>query len=747
MQALMTEGFLKPQPTSGRKPKYGLIFQVVLLLGFAICLRLFFFTGPIYEESYATLKRGYELTIIVQENIQAGRLFELLEIPSRVGLRKLSSYAPVSVFYLVAGVSDYASIGFALASSLLNLISLFLIVRVWHGTKVALVSLFLWAFIPQEIILATVPRLNTISLPLLSGSLFVFVLGFEKQQRHLVGAGVFLGLLLMVSNNILGGYLLALVTTYFFWRRGYFKIIWYGLLCLAIALVFLYGSNALLVGYRTLAESMGGLQLIVILIIVITTTRSSKNKPESYDVIGLSLTFLFLVIHQQTMSRLQFSYEIEIYIWVISMLIMAQYIALLLEARTIKRFLVIAAPLILLLVVIIDKTQGTLIPNYGDLEHVGSTLFLTLKILASVTILAAIVSPLFFMSASRMGVGVALVLLASFALSLLPGIWGKKLTQPYQLSNMHEIMDTLQNQYIDLPIYVNEPQLFNLLHYTSKFDENLQVLTFEKKTQISNGFVVVREGSLADIPSDWVYIKVVGKLGHPRLVIFRTLQADFAQTELAISVGSAEESITRFNLQRLYRAYMNVDEHCAAYYAWLRAEKSGDSDTFEYLIIEPHSACFVYSKNEDLFSKLFQSNEGNSFSESGVVYSNQIRVRALDDLDSVRIFHWNKFYPDSRIFDIEIILEPGKFYLYEATIRSQALVTSLYWAAGGEEFAALIDDFPEWRQVSILMATPNWAEPTGVKLSPVLFDHFAFVDLKNAHLIEIDEINYSFDLP
>ena len=721
---------------------YRLLMQLAFILAFAMSLRLLFFSGPIFQESYATLEGSYNLATQSLEKAQSGNLFASLNVLVEPGLRKVISYAPISFFYLIGGVSNYTSIGFALLSSISSLTLLFFLVFIWHGKNAALISVFLWSIIPSELILATIPRLNTALLPLILGGLLLVTLGWNRQKIYLTGLGLLVSVPVLALDILLGLYLLVVLLSYILWHRNYKKIVWLGLLVLGIGLFINYGFVALMASYRLALEVPGGIQLLVLLIAALAAKSILHYETNSYHLVWLCLTFLALTIRNYSLATFELSYELEILIWGISMIAIANYLAARKKAESLNNLLVFSLPIILIIIVLIDRGQTVLIPNYSDLANPGPGLVLALEVFAGITMFIALLSPLFHSHASRTRVGISFILLMTFSLSLLPGIWTRKEAQTYGLNEVFEIVDLVKNQYIDLPTYVNDSQLFDLLNYASAFAEEEQAFLFEKKTQIDNGFVVFREGSLADIPSNWVQIDVVGRLRQPRWVIYRALQPDIAQMEWETAMLSSQDNPTRDKLIRLYRAYISVGKHCEAYNVW----RQGQVESFEYILIEPETECFTHASNRNFLSDLPRSNRGNSFSEPGVVYTHLTRVSPLNDGDGVLIFHLHPFYPDPRVFDLEFLLEPNSFYLYEATIRSTPQVSALYWAADGGEFVALTDDFPSSRKITVLIATPNWPEPGLVKFSPVLFDHLDFVDLKDVRLIELNELNDSLDL-
>jgi hypothetical protein len=92
---------------------------------------------------------------------------------------------------------------------------------------------------------------------------------------------------------------------------------------------------------------------------------------------------------------------------------------------------------------------------------------------------------------------------------------------------------------------------------------------------------------------------------------------------------------------------------------------------------------------------------------------------------------------DPSIFSVQIDLAPNTAYIYSVEVRAEEPVTLLYWATKEYEGAYGGGRFSEWREFSLVLITPPWNQAQSVNFSPVLFDHFGEVTIRNFYLQEL----------
>jgi hypothetical protein len=93
---------------------------------------------------------------------------------------------------------------------------------------------------------------------------------------------------------------------------------------------------------------------------------------------------------------------------------------------------------------------------------------------------------------------------------------------------------------------------------------------------------------------------------------------------------------------------------------------------------------------------------------------------------------------DPSIFSVKIDLAPNAAYIFSVEVLAEEPVTLLYWATDEYEGAFGGGRFVEWREFSIVLITPTWNQAQSVNFSPVLFDHFGEVIIRNFYLQELN---------
>lgn len=114
---------------------------IILVSAFAI--RLFFFTGMVRGDDFNYAHAAYELSI--------GRL----DIESWAGNTRIGLYGPVALLYWIFGPSEITTLVFPMFASMLSIIFVFLIARMYGGIASGLIAATLWAFFSLDVHLAT----------------------------------------------------------------------------------------------------------------------------------------------------------------------------------------------------------------------------------------------------------------------------------------------------------------------------------------------------------------------------------------------------------------------------------------------------------------------------------------------------------------------------------------------------------------------------------------------------------------
>ena len=93
---------------------------------------------------------------------------------------------------------------------------------------------------------------------------------------------------------------------------------------------------------------------------------------------------------------------------------------------------------------------------------------------------------------------------------------------------------------------------------------------------------------------------------------------------------------------------------------------------------------------------------------------------------------------DPAPFQVILDLDPSSAYLYSVEVQAHEPVSLLYWGSATKEGVFGGGTFPEWQRFTVLLLTPGWASPQEVNFSPVLFDHYGEVLLRDFYLQKLE---------
>ena len=136
---------------------------ILLLFLFALCLRLLFSTGVVFEQSHVITRSAWELSNYLPTNVSdlgdAQTLEQLIStfsaLRAEFGIRSLLFFLPTSVAYSLFGITDATSLLFPISCSLIGLLLMYGIVRLLADEKAGLLAAFFWAILPIEILYAS----------------------------------------------------------------------------------------------------------------------------------------------------------------------------------------------------------------------------------------------------------------------------------------------------------------------------------------------------------------------------------------------------------------------------------------------------------------------------------------------------------------------------------------------------------------------------------------------------------------
>jgi len=322
-------------------------------------------------------------------------------------------------------------------------------------------------------------------------------------------------------------------------------------------------------------------------------------------------------------------------------------------------------------------------------------------------------------------------------LGLIPVLWGHIENYSYLDKAPRQAFSFLEEQDLKLPLFLPSASMRRKIAYftgysTGKISERIRVLQPEDFRELDHGYILFPEEEFIDIPETWVHMGSFGPLGFPRLSIFRALDESIAQNELNKALTLLRTNGNGSAYTTAYQALINLGRECDAYSYWIQGQQLPES-AHGFIAVNPESACFLTS---EAFNLLEDQAVWQSL-YNGYFYRESMDAANIQD-PVLRVAHKYLYYSDPRIFDIELDLDPSTLYYYSVSIQSISPVWTLYYSLNSQEQYLQVRSFSNWSDVAILFSTPKSdGELIHANLSPVLFDHFENVFLRNPKLINI----------
>lgn len=182
---------------------------LVIILFVALGLRLLYFSGMVRGDDFNYAHAAYALS---QGNTDFG---------GWVGTSRVGLYVPVAILYTLFGPSESATLAFPILSSLLSLVLIFCLARMFGGSAAGLIAALIWAFMPLDVHLATTLLPDAPLAAASSGAVYFLFLAeksIEKNRRYYVISGMLLLWAVLIKP-------LAIITVIFFGFYGLWKVL------------------------------------------------------------------------------------------------------------------------------------------------------------------------------------------------------------------------------------------------------------------------------------------------------------------------------------------------------------------------------------------------------------------------------------------------------------------------------------------------------------------------------------------
>ncbi len=143
------------------------------------------------------------------------------------------------------------------------------------------------------------------------------------------------------------------------------------------------------------------------------------------------------------------------------------------------------------------------------------------------------------------------------------------------------------------------------------------------------------------------------------------------------------------------------------------------------------SSCISTNTYSDKIEELISSRTG--------LYLDPI-IKQSSDGDYLEFFRKYSYYFDPRLFDFYAEIEADSLYLYSVTVKAKEAISTLYWGTENNEGAFGGGRFGGWTEFSLLIRTGSELPSQTILLSPVIFDHYGVVMIRDFYFEAIEII-------
>ena len=735
-------------PSGNLSPR--LTFVAVLL--FSLGLWTLFAPGVGFEEGFGVMEDSSQIASALKP-LRPGHLVTLLddlsEVNEQMGLSKLVAGFPQALIYGIFSQSDFVTRASGLTFSLASLLLVYLIAKRWIETAGAILAGLFYALIPLVVFYSGTAARFGFWIPLTMAAAYLSM-DFRQRKTVLVAviAAITIALLLIAE----------------FWLGAFLFLFW---VCILIEDA-RSGIGSLLAGSATLLSIIG---CVIVYWQSLASWQTTLLEPGIYILLPL---FVISLVSGFTTFRKENG---EVHVWLLCAvsafmgslaagaglgegqttplvfilvfgfcILSGSYFIKLQEGVFPLLSLVILMMIIFLFAYFGIRAQQELIPSLEGLSWLGfQSIFLFSNIAGGVFILLLVISPRFYTGTKlNSRFGLALPLFALYALSMLSPIWDKIFPYRMLTETVLSAADELNQSGASMPVYLPNPQDRQLLSYyasegivisgrTSAFPE---IRSWESPEAVGDGYVLAREGTLLEVPKNWVRIGKFGWLSAPtHLVLYRSLTPESTATELQAAADLVRQEPIAENYLRLYEALINTGEFCEAYQTWMMAMVL-EGGSIDSIPIRLDLNCFEGNVDGD----------GSTEIEPPVlrVYSGAIILQQAGERESGhpvwRVWRKYDFYYDPRIFNFKTSIAANAFYIYSADVKGTRLEPfyTLYWRIGDKESYFDKRIYADWEKVSCLIYSgTQGTDDIELQISPVLSDNFGDIFFSNVGLVKV----------
>ncbi len=741
--------------------KPGWVLLVILAL--AAFLRIQFATGIAPDASILNARAANEVRLALR-GAQADDLAARLgEAAADYGLRKVLFVLPVSGLYALFGVNDFTSLAFPMAASLLAVCAVFLTGRRLAGAQAGLMAAFIWTILPADVYYgSTLLRHSVIALLSLLG---VYA-GLKAQAGDTLKARwLWLGICLLLGAaafalDVFGWLVWLLSAIAFAWKNPNSPIPLArvlsisGILAVGLAVFFSLRASFSLAdlgaAYLGMIQEPASILILVLFAGALVWLGKHPEHEALLLALWLAVAFIFQSVYAATGG------ESNVLVLLAPMVILAgTYMSGEMESAEAQKAVVFAAIWMAALVWLGQAQPISLVPPYDireGLQWLHSRLVFDLsEIAVGVALVLCVLLPFMLATDDKARKTRApLIVLLAVSLAMIAPIRERHLVERYKIENVRSALRIIQSQELTLPIYVDASIGTDRVLYALGFppEEDGNVANVVEEGDINSGdfegYVILSPGSSFGPPHDWWRMRQIGGPGEITYWLFRAVgKAHTAEIVEQARLRVREEGSAEAHFQ-LYGALINSELYCKAYRAWRTAYRLGyQGDGFA--VITAGQNCF--SRRADTRINI-SGTAVNAFGPQRISFYTHpgTSVTFFDYVDPARggqvLGVWRNPHAnqivDERSTFFNRLLFPNQLYIFEVILRSDGLVTPLYWSMDGvEHYLQIGSGYNNWQKLTILFYTPNWEMPRPVTFSPALFGGdagFLFLDRIGVYL-------------
>ena len=681
------------------------------------------------SEFLAQLK--FSFTHVVGGSVSVGAVIKQFLFSDSYGLGEIVLLTPQTVVFQFIGISEFARVMTALFAYIAGAAMIYLIGIKSQKKFGAFLAALFWMLNPANIFYASQAHKESI-LILMFLTAILLILTLPEKNKLLSFSVKAIALVLIGSAN----YLLALsLIVWIFWMEAKDSDKFVRIIVPIALLVLAFRIKSfpdLLENFIAFLQFPAATLIILVSLISFAATTWKENDLPSW------LHKLFICIAVFSIAPLMLSPSDQFspqFVFSVASIPLAMYFGLFINKffsnPPSNQGMVILLAVLSTLLLSINSAYERAIPDLtGASETSSATLIYALLAFQGLGIVFYLLSPILKSKLNPrfshyFGWFLLMVMAGSFigeaAAESMPK--ARRIEAGYQAFNI--IDENIPGIKINILLDRQIRKQFAFLSQYSLPRSSLDVFGHADLEDINSGLVLFWEQDLALIPEEWILIQRFGKPGSSQLNL--SWVADDSQLD---HYSQENPQGANFIKQAIIRS--KIGDSCQ-YLTSLSIQGANDALTITHFPIDLElvTACQPNLNLQDQTVLLM-----NSLAARYLV--RQYFPAADLGFEHLSVYRKYQYFRDSRVFNYTTSLDANSLYLYSVSIIAVEPVSLLYYATEDEEGAYGGGSYKEWTTHSIILATPNWDAPKKVLLSPVIFDHYGEILIRNFYIERID---------